>query len=492
MSWHNGDWLAARARLSPERIALVIARTQQRITYREWNARANRTAHWLRAQGVGKGDRVAVLAKNSLEYLDLWFACGKLGAVLQTLSWRLTVRELGALLQKAPPKILVHDTTVSAELPVERAIPWSELARAQEHPSTPIRVEVDAADPWVICYTGGSTGLPKGALLTHGNLLANAVNTVSSWQLDANDVAILNAPLFHVGGLSVLTAPLVLAGGTSIVCAGFDAAEVIDLCEHAGVTAFFGVPTMFLALCDEPRFASADLSRLKLVISGGAPCPDAIFACMHARGLPFRQGYGLTEAGPNTFWLPDAEIQQKRGAVGYPLFGIDTRVVDSTGAEVPTGTPGELWIRGAHVFQGYLGDPEESARTLEGGWLHTGDLAVVDTDGAYSIVGRLKDVIISGGENLYPAEIEGQLSTHPSVAEVCVIGVPDPRWGEVARAVVVAKHPFDGAELLAYARERLAKFKVPKDVVFVSELPRTGAGKVDRRAIAAHHTETSK
>jgi len=487
-SWVQGDWLAARARLSPERIALEIAKDGRTITYAAWNEIANRTARWLETQGVGKGDRVAVLSKNRLEILDLWFACGKLGAILQTLNFRLTVHELAQLLDPAPPSLLLYgpDTAQTAEklsagarLDFEAMQARGELSGAAFE-ATP----VTADDPWVICYTGGSTGIPKGALLTHGSILANAVNTVASWQLAATDVAILNAPLFHVGGLSVLTAPLVLAGGRSILCDGFDAGEVLSLCETGGVTAFFGVPTMFLALLEHPRFETADLSGLKLVISGGAPCPEAIFERMQRRGVPFKQGYGLTEAGPNTFWLPDSMAAQKVGSVGFPLFGIDTRVVDESGASVGPGVAGELLIRGAHVFGGYFGLPAETEKALRGGWLQTGDLAVVDEDGAYRIVGRSKDVIISGGENVYPAEIEGVLSMHPAVAEVCVIGVPHARWGEVGRAVVVTRGEADSEALLAYARNRLAKFKVPKDVVYTESLPRTGAGKVDRRAIA--------
>ncbi len=429
MSFVQGDWLAARARLSPDRVALVVAKTGAEITYRTWNESANRTARWLQGLGIGKGDRVAILSKNRVELLDLWFACGKLGAVLQTLNHRLTVRELAQLLDPAPSVLLFGEDTAGAakELGVPALSFDAMQARAELSGDAFPAVDVRADDPWVICYTGGSTGIPKGALLTHGSMLANAVNTMASWDLTATDVAILNAPLFHVGGLSVLTAPLVLAGGTSILCDSFDPEQVLSLCETTGVTAFFGVPTMFLALLEHPRFATANLAGLKLVISGGAPCPEAIFERMSARGVPFKQGYGLTEAGPNTFWLPAEQATSKPGAVGYPLFGIDTRVVDEAGQDVAPGVAGELWIRGAHVFGGYFGRPEETAKALAGGWLHTGDLALRDEDGAHWIVGRLKDVIISGGENVYPAEVEGVLSLHSQVAEVCVIGVPHPK-----------------------------------------------------------------
>lgn len=495
MSFTPGDWLARRAKLSPGATALIDARSGRSITFAQWDQDANRTARWLAARGVKKGDRVATLAKNRTELLDLWFACGKLGAVLQTLNWRLTPRELTGLLAPAPPSLLALDGSTAAaarEIPHEAAparFTLDELAQQREaEASGPFEATpVEAEDPWVICYTGGSTGLPKGAVLTHGSMLANAVNTAASWGLGPRDVAILNAPLFHVGGLSVLTAPLVLMGGCSIVCEGFDAGQVIDLCTGGGVTAFFGVPTMFLALLQHPRFAEVDWSRLALVISGGAPCPPAIVEAMWAAGAPFKQGYGLTEAGPNNFWLPPADIRRKPGSVGWPLFQVDARVVDAEGRDCPANQPGELWLRGPHVFAGYFNQPAETARVIDQGWLRTGDVAVADDDGAFSIVGRLKDIIISGGENVYPAEVEAVLASHPGVAEVALIGVPDERWGEVGRAVVVPRGDLDPGDLLAFCAGRLARYKVPKSVVLVAELPRTGAGKIDKPALRKVH-----
>lgn len=499
-----GDWLRRRALLSPDRVALVEAKTGATTTYRAWNDRANQVARWLARQGIGRGDRVAVLAKNRAGYLDLLFACAKLGAVLQTLNVRLTAAELAGILGAAPPSLLIHDAALAA---VARAIraergsiaagfasfdePAADelgLAASANEAAEPVPVvELTASDPWVICYTGGSTGLPKGAILTHGSILANAVNTVTSWGLGPSDVAILNAPLFHVGGISVLTTPLVLGGGTSIVCDGFDAGEVLDLCARGGVTTFFGVPTMFLAILEHPRFATTDLSRLRLVISGGAPCPPPIFEAMAARGVPFKQGYGLTEAGPNNFWLPDDQVAAKPGRVGYPLFQIDARVVDERGATQPAGTPGELWLRGPHVFGGYFGQPSETAKVLVDGWLRTGDVAVVDDDGAFSIVGRIKDILISGGENVYPAEVEGAIALHPAVAEVALIGAPDPKWGEIGVAIVVLRGDCSDDDLALFCRDRLARYKVPKRWERVAALPRNGAGKVDKIALRARY-----
>jgi fatty-acyl-CoA synthase len=504
-----GDWLGRRAALSPHKLALVdTLNGGRRITYAEWNGAANRTAHLLRRLGVQKGDRVAVLAMNCVEYLDLWFACGKLGAILQTLNWRLTPGELAGLLADGQPRVLVHGPEFADKLealPIRRGLAVESFvslgdpatpvdlpftAREREPDSPPGLADVDWNDPWVICYTGGTTGLPKGALLTYRAITANSVNTVMSWGLAPDDVAILNSPLFHTGGLNVFTAPLVHLGGTSIVCRQFDADQVFDLVRDAGVTLFFGVPTMFSALQQHPRWDQADFSRLKLIISGGAPCPLPIFERFWERGVDFKTGYGLTEAGPNTFWLPPEDVRRKPGAVGFPLFHIEVKVVDGAGRECGPEATGELHIRGPHVCGGYWRQPDETARAISpDGWLRTGDLARRDADGCYYIVGRSKDLIISGGENIYPAEVESVLCAHPAVAEASLISVPDAHWGEVGRAVVVLRpgQAALGDELQAFCRERLARFKVPKSVVFVSALPRTGAGKIDKKLLSERY-----
>jgi fatty-acyl-CoA synthase len=461
----------------------------------------------LRSLGVGKGDRVAMLSMNCVEYLDLWFACGKLGAVLQTLNFRLTPGELGALLDDGEPVVLVYGPDFVDSLrsirqaggasSVRRFIALDDARRAggddipftlrAQHDSAPLSPSADVlmSDPWVICYTGGTTGLPKGAVLTHGSVTWNALNTVTSWGLVPSDVTILNAPLFHTGGLNVFTAPLAHIGGTSIVCKTFDPAQVFDLVEGAGVTIYFGVPSMFVMMLEHPRWASANLSRLRFVVSGGAPCPLPIFERFWERGVEFKTGYGLTEAGPNTFWLPSEQVRRKPGSVGVPLFHVDVKVVGEGGRELGPDEVGELHVRGGHVFAGYFRRPEETKRAFDGEYLKTGDLARRDADGCYYIVGRSKDMIISGGENIYPAEVESVLAAHPSVIEVALIGVQDEKWGEVGRAVLVAR-PGETAseeEILAFCRERLARYKVPKSVVFVEALPKTGAGKVDKRAL---------
>jgi fatty-acyl-CoA synthase len=306
-----------------------------------------------------------------------------------------------------------------------------------------------------------------------------------SWGLEQDDITILNSPLFHTGGLNVFTLPLIHVGGKSIICQKFDCDQVFNLIENNGITLYFGVPTMFVAMQQHPRWSSVDFSGLKLIISGGAPCPMPVFERFWERGIDFKTGYGLTEAGPNTFWLPPAEVKHKPGAVGYPLMHIDVKVVRPDGEECQPDEGGELIIRGEHVTTGYWNNPSATAEAIRDGWLHTGDLALRDTDGAYKIIGRIKDMIISGGENVYPAEIESVLFSHPAVAEAAVIGVPDPKWGEVGRAVIVLEQgrTATSEELAKFLGGKLANYKVPKSFVFVDKLPLTGPGKIDKRLL---------
>jgi fatty-acyl-CoA synthase len=280
---------------------------------------------------------------------------------------------------------------------------------------------------------------------------------------------------------------MVWIGGSSIVCQAFDVDQVFDLVREGGVTVFFGVPTMFVMMQSHPRWAEADFSQQKFIISGGAPCPMPVFEKFWAKGVDFKTGYGLTEAGPNNFWLPPEDVRRKPGAVGQPMFFVEAKIIDEHGRDIDEhGVAGELCVRGPHVMPGYWNKPEATREAIdEDGWLHTGDLAEVDEEGYFSIAGRKKDLIISGGENVYPAEIESVLHAHPAVDEAAVIGIPDDTWGEVGCAFVVANQPIEEDSLLADLKKELASYKVPKRVVAVDELPKTGAGKVDKRALKA-------
>ncbi len=502
----GSDWLGRRARLSPDALAVVDAADGHAWTFATWDPWVCRTARLLQALGVGRGDRVAVLARNCVAFLELWLACGKLGAVLQPFNWRLTAGELQELLADGDPAVLVHGPefaalagglqTTARRLALASAGP-NEVALAERETcaASPLpELAVGDDDPWVLCYTGGTTGRSRAAVLTHGSIAWNALGTAAGWGLRQGDIAILNAPLFHTGGLNVLTAPLLAIGGASIVCREFSPDQVFDLLERYPVTLFFGVPTMFIALQEHPRWATAPLQRLRMCVSGGAPCPEPVFQRFRERGLPhFKTGYGLTEAGPNNFWLPDAEAARRPGVVGFPLPHVHARVVEPDGVTTcPPGQVGELQLRGPHLCAGYWRRPEATAAAFIDGWLHTGDLARQDPDGALAIVGRAKEMLISGGENIYPAEVESVMMAHPQVVEAALIGVPDPRWGEVGRAVVVARGILDPADLLAFMRARRAGYKIPKSVVQQDALPRTAAGKLDRRTLTAFHSKTSE
>jgi fatty-acyl-CoA synthase len=505
-----GDWLGRRAKLTPNKVALIDTIGGREITYREWFGQANRTARFLEYDlGVRKDDRVAVLAANSVEYLDTWFALGARGAVLQNLNWRLAVPELERVLLDAEPVALLYSGEFAAQVNALRGrVPsirrWVTLnsqgapedvpfSQREAHAETPLpEVELSWEDPWVLCYTGGTTGLPKGAVLTHGSMAANSVNTVMSWGVTPDDVVPLISPLFHTGGLNVFTLPLVHIGGTTVVTPGWNTDQMYDLIERKVITLFFAVPTMFVMLQGHPKWETTDFSFLKYVINGAAPCPLPIFERWWAKGVPFKTGYGLTEAGPNTFWLPEQDVQRKPGSVGHPLFHIDVQIVDPE-RETPCGPEevGELLIRGPHVCAGYWRNPEATATTFRPAradphgptWLHTGDLARCDAEGYYYIVGRCKDMIISGGENVYPAEVESVMYAHPSVASAALISVPDQKWGEVGRAVVVKRpgEALEEEELLVFLRDRLARYKVPKSVIFIDAMPVTAAGKVDKQ-----------
>jgi fatty-acyl-CoA synthase len=500
-----GDWLQRRASLSPNKVALIDAlHDDQPITYQGWNRRANRLANFFRdGLGIRKGDRVSIYATNRVEYLDTLFACNKLGAILQVLNWRLTPRELASIINDATPRVLLYSGEFTSQMDVlypqlpsvERFVGLDDAIRDRDahwptetanwSDTQPVPVELDWQDPWLICYTGGTTGLPKGAILHYRSVTANAVNTIVSWGLSPDDAIPQYMPFFHTGGLNVLTTPLVYLGGTNIVCTGFDIDQLFDQIENLGVTFFFAVPTMFLMMIQHPRWESLDLSGVRLVMAGGGACPAVVCEAFWEKGVEFKSGYGLTEAGPNTFWLPTELMKRKVGSVGRPLFHVDVKSVNDTGEIVAPGEIGHLLIRGPHVFGGYWNRPEATAETIVDGWLRTGDLARRDEDGDHYIVGRLKDMIKSGGENIYPVEVEDVMHSHPAVAEAALIPVPHPKWGEVGRAVVVLKPgaSLGREELEDWLREQMAHYKVPKSVVFVDALPKTPANKVDKQKL---------
>jgi fatty-acyl-CoA synthase len=490
-----GDWLGKRELLTPERLALVDDTTGARYTYRDLNARANRLAASLRERcAVAKGDRVAILARNQVAYLDALFATGKLGAILVPLNWRLTAHELAYMFKDSGARTLIYDDAFAATLqPIRPQIPVAhyvaigaaapgDLSYADllDREAAPVVEEVGLDDPHLILYTSGTTGAPKGAVLPHRVLVWNSLNTNVGWDLRADDVGIIHTPLFHTGGINVLTLPILHAGGTMVLMRDWNPARCLELIERERVTIFFAVPTMFQMLLDAPAFASADLSSVRFCIAGGAPCPVPLIQAYQRRDIPFRQGYGLTEVSVNCFTLNPEDAIRKAGSVGKPIFHLDARIVDDSGRDVPPGAIGELVLRGPTVCAGYWRNAGATAQALHKGWFSTGDLARIDADGYYFIVDRKKDMYISGGENVYPAEVERVLYEHPAVLECAVIGVAHSRWGEVGRALVVLRPgaAASEAELIAFCRQRLAAFKTPQSIRLVAELPHNSSGKI--------------
>lgn len=473
-------WIETHARVRGDKVALVDLPTGRRLTYADLQRESLRAAYVLAGQGVGAGDRVGVYAHNCPETLFLLLGCGLLGACLVPFNWRLAPNELEKVAADCQPRLTFIDPALPASPLQGPAL--SDLAGLPAHP-----VElsfVPAETPLAIFYTGGTTGVPKGATLTHTSLQWNAWNTISGWGLAPDDVSPVFTPLFHTGGLNVLLAPLLCLGGTSVLPGPFSPAGALDVIEQEGCTLVFLVPTMYEMLRHEPGFRPARLARVRMWISGGAPCPRSLFEAFWEQGLDLVQGYGLTEAGPNTFGVDPRVAKQKIGTVGTPLAGIEARLAPPGEPEPAPGVAGELHVRGGHVMAGYWGRPKETAEAISpDGWLETGDLAYRDEDGYFFICGRRKEMFISGGENVFPAEIEEALLTHPSVAEAAVVGVSHPKWGEVGRAFLVLKPgaAWDEASLLAHCKASLAGYKVPKEYLQRDELPKSAAGKVLKR-----------
>jgi fatty-acyl-CoA synthase len=483
-----GSWPARRARMSPDKVALVGGGRE--LTYREVFDRTTRLAHALAAHGVRRGDRVAYLGPNHPTFLETLFATGLLGAVFVPLNTRLAPPEVAYILRDSGAEALVWAPSHAAVVRELRAR-WSLSIAEYEDTlagasADPIDEPVAPDDVCMLMYTSGTTGRPKGVMLTHANIVWNTFNLLLDVDVTSAEVTLVSAPMFHVAALNQTVLPTFIKGGTSVLAPAFDPAATLDLIERHRVTYLFGVPAMFLAVAQSPRWPDADLSCVRSVICGGAPVPEALITTYQKRGLTFMQGYGLTECAPGALFLRAGESTAKVGSAGTPAFFTDVRVVAADGVDVAPGEPGEILIQGPNVMAGYWGLPDATAEAVDAdGWLRSGDIAVLDADGYVYVRDRVKDLVISGGENIYPAEVEDALYQHPAVAECAVIGVPDERWGEVGRAVVVPRAgvEVDPAELLAFLDGRIARYKIPKSVVFASALPRTASGKVLKSAL---------
>ncbi len=462
-------WIRDRGRNTPGRVAIDYQ--GELVTYADLDARSDAFAAAFGDAGLERGDRVATLSGNSPDHVAVLFGCAKARLVLLPLSWRLTAPELRYQLDDAEPALFLVEEPYD-ELAAETGSRFERLAAPAPAPAPP--ATVTGEDGLLLVYTSGTTGKPKGAVLTHANCFWTNLSFDLATGVHNDDVVLQILPQFHVGGWNIQALLAWLKGATVVLEREFDAERVLRLIEEKRVTTMMGVPPIYLFLAQHPSFADADLSRLERAVVGGAPMPEPLLETWAARGTAVIQGYGLTEAAPNVLCLPPEDAVRKIGYAGKPYPFVDVRI----------SAEGELQVRGPNVFPGYWRNPEASREAFtDDGWLRTGDIAECDDEGFYRIKGRLKDMYISGGENVYPAEVEAVLHEHPRVADAAVVGVPDERWGEVGVAFVVA----DGVgeeELVEWCRGRLARFKVPSAVRFVTEIPRNSLGKIQKRELA--------
>jgi fatty-acyl-CoA synthase len=489
-----GSWIGRRAAATPRLPAITF--DGHTTSYGELLDRIDRLAAELAAGGVGRGDRVGYLGLNDPMFLITLFAAARIGAVFVPLNYRLTAAELGYILADAGVHTLLADARHAAVAGpvltgsgVRRALalsavpgwePLADLLANRGRLAAPVHPRSDEVA--VIMYTSGTTGRPKGAMLTHGNLFWNNVNALLSFDVSQDDVSLVAAPLFHIGGLNVTTLVTLQKGGQIVLMPAFDPGQALKLIAEYRVTTMFGVPAMFLFMSQVPEFAAADLSSVRFLICGGAPVPETLISRYGQRGIAFVQGYGLTETAPLALVLRADEVSVKVGAAGHAVLPLsDVRLVDAENNPVAPGERGEICVRGPQVMAGYWHNREATDAVIDaGGWFHTGDIGQADQDGYVYVVDRLKDMVITGGENVYPAEVEAVLYHHPAIAEVAVLGTPHEQWGEAVTAVV-ALNP--GAaltleELSAFARDKLAGYKIPLRLEFVDALPRNPAGKV--------------
>lgn len=533
------DWLSSHADRTPDRTALVNTASGVERTYETVDERASRFSRVLTDElGIDSGERVAILSRNSPTYIETLYGCAKAEALYVALNWRLAQPELEYIVDDADPSVLVYDPTFSDTVDGFRdatgidhyvalpdptmepdADPDANDSAANDSGNDPdandpvandsgtkysaadsddgeYETMLDSVDPgrrrmpprdrtetWGLLYTSGTTGRPKGVRQTFDMVLYNYLNIGIPSNLTSRDTTLNVLPFFHTGGLNLYTNPTLIAGGTALVQPTFDPSEALRVLEERA-TVFFGVPAIYQALYDEETFADRDLSSVHTWATGGAPMPKDLIETYAEEGIVIRQGMGMTETGPTVFLIGESRAVEKAGSLGHPTPFVEIRVVDEENEEVPRGETGELLVRGPGVTPGYWEDPEAQADAFTGDWLHTGDVARRDEEGSVSIVDRKKNMFISGGENVYPAEIETVLHDHPTVSEAAVVPVPDERWGQVGYAFVVrSDDSLTADDVLEFCRERLASYKVPAAVEFVDSLPRNAAGKIERSVL---------
>ncbi len=487
------DLASKRADLTPGRIAMEELATGASVTFGAFNDRAARVAQILADEGVEAGDRVAVLCRNRIAFFEILFACAKRGAIMTPLSWRAPVAELAALVSDSTPRLIFFGeeeagTAAALDIPARIALDAADGYEARIAAAQPLRGRDrwPADDCWYLIYTSGTTGTPKGVIQTYRMAMANYVNIRQAIDLRGDDTTLNFLPLFHTAGINLHTLPVFIAGGRSLIVPQFDADAMIDLLADSRLDVIFGVPAIYQQLALHPRFETVDLSRVRNWGCGGAPLPDVLVETFRKRGVRVCNGMGMTETGPTAFLVDAERAWDKIGSVGKPQILTAVRIIDAEGVDVAEGETGEVLFAGPNITPGYWKRPKETAAAFHDGWLKSGDLARRDADGYYYIVGRSKDMYISGGSNVYPAEVENVLAEHPDILEAAVIGVPDERWGEAGEAYVMVRPGHTTppeSDIQIFLRARLAPYKAPRRYVFVDDFPRTAAGKVQKHKL---------
>ena len=494
MKWF--DWLEHHAYRSGERLAICDLETEQKLTYRQLNDRSARLATYLHTLGVERDKRVALLLPNCVEFFEIQFACAKLGAICVPINWRLAVRELQHILDDCDPSILIFHQMFEEQIDAIKKhglemLELKDFGLASDYTyavDTPVEIQLQnhpkMEDTWLLLYTSGTTGLPKGVKITYLMVLMNILNMGLVAGVSSRSVQLVLLPFFHVGGINLYANPILHAGGTVIVLRQFDPSTVLTALsnESLGINIFFGVPTQLQMISQLPEFNSVDLSSIDYACVGGSACSEALLRQWLDKGVPLSQGWGMTETGPGSLVLDASDALRKIGSCGKPVLYNEVQIVDDKLNKVGVDEVGQLIVRGPNVTPGYWGSSEVNETDFSDGWLKTGDAAKVDREGYFYIVDRIKDMFISGGENVYPAEIENVLYELPGILEVAVIGIPDEKWGEVGMAVVVCNPQLvlEESAILDHCSKHLAKYKVPKRVVFTAEIPKTASGKIQK------------
>lgn len=486
------DWIKQWAEYAPIKMAVSDAETGDNLTYAQLNNLSNYLAQRLEEMGLQAGDRVAVLSEYRLEYIILLGAAMKLGVTLVPLNYRLSAGEITYMLTNCKPQAVIyeekyHDLINHNQLVITHQISMRTLSHdlnkngsIHDYKSK----ELPDDHPLFILYTSGTTGFPKGAIYTYEMALWNALNTKIRLDITSRDHTVICMPPFHTGGWNVLLIPFLLQGASFTLLRKFDPEQVVRLLEDEEATLFMGVPTILRMLSETSAFDQVKLEPLRYFIVGGEAMPLPLIQLWEQKGIPIRQGFGLTEVGPNIFSLHHDDAIRKIGSIGTPNFFVDVKLMKQDGTEARIEEEGELWLRGSVCTPGYWENEEATKDAFDKGWFKTGDILVQDSEGYYFVKDRIKNMFISGGENVYPAEVERLLQTHPSISEVAVVGIPDNKWGEVGKAIIVTSDSvLTGEEISEYCQGKLAKFKIPKHFHFTNSIPKTESGKIDRKRL---------